>query len=256
MHKHLALCCAARIQEDQQDTGSCWPFLPTPICSQHPFDSQLQVNFGCHTPIYLEAFESWCRHCCTQKRGSAAHPKEHTDVDIAHPTDTDKLTSSSILFDWTCRKTQAVPLCDMNSTFTGSLSLQRKLELVTMAAVLSIPTTEKDLKQELMLKNTGPFGCQSWYQEWCTVQASDLVISKSEQDILYGCPHCLVWNTTQNAHNSPTNTLIHSFIFPISPVWCTNNWAAVQPGKSYPNKQIREGGMWYLTSRMLTADSP
>ena len=40
----------------------------------------------------------------------------------------------------------------MNVTFTGSLSLQRKLELVTMAAVLGITTTEKDLKQELMSK--------------------------------------------------------------------------------------------------------
>ena len=73
MHRNLALCCAARMWEDQQDTGSCQPFLPTLICSQCPFNSQLQVNFG--TPRYFEAFESWCKHCCTQKKGSTAHPK-------------------------------------------------------------------------------------------------------------------------------------------------------------------------------------
>ena len=69
----------------------------------------------------------------------------------------------------------------------------------------------------------GPFGCQSQHQEQCTVQAADLAISKSEQDILYYCPHSLIQNTTQNGHDSPANTLICSFIFPISSVWCTNN---------------------------------
>lgn len=65
-------CCAARTQENQQ---TCQPFSPTLICSQCPFNSQLQVNFGCHIPKYSEAFKSWCRHCHTQKKGSATHLK-------------------------------------------------------------------------------------------------------------------------------------------------------------------------------------
>lgn len=73
-------------------------------------------------------------------------------MDIAHPTDADKLTSGSILFDWICGKTQAAPQHDMNPAFTGTLSSQNKSELVTMAAVLSILTTEKDQKQELASK--------------------------------------------------------------------------------------------------------
>ena len=87
-----------------------------------------------------------------RKRAAQLIRKEHTEVDIAHPTGVDELTSGSIPFDRTHGKTQALPHRDMNTAFTGSLSSQRKLELVTMAAVLGIPTTEKDSKQELTSK--------------------------------------------------------------------------------------------------------
>ena len=88
-----------------------------------------------------------------RKRAAQLIRKEPTDdVDIARPTDTHELTSDSIPFDRTRGKTQAVPQHDINAAFTGSLSSQRKLELVTMAAVLGIPTTEKDSKQELTSK--------------------------------------------------------------------------------------------------------
>ena len=77
---------------------------------------------------------------------------EHTNEHIPHPAGTDELASGSLPFDRMHGKAQEVPQPDANTTFTGTLSSQSKSELLKMAAVLAIPTTEKDRKQELTLK--------------------------------------------------------------------------------------------------------
>ena len=63
--------------------------------------------------------------------------------------DVDAPISESLPFDRTHAKTRAA---HTNTNFTGTLSSQSKSVLMEMAAALSIPTTEKARKQELVLK--------------------------------------------------------------------------------------------------------
>ena len=70
-----------------------------------------------------------------------------------HPHSTDgPPISESLPFDRAHAKTRAAPLSDTNTIFAGTLSSQTKSVLMEMAAALSIPTTEKARKQELVLK--------------------------------------------------------------------------------------------------------
>ena len=99
---------------------------------------------------------------------------EHTDEVNPHCASADELTSGSLPFDQTRGNAQAASRTDVNTMFTGTLSSQSKMELLRMAAVLAIPTTEKDRKQELTLKirdhleanpdtrNNAQFGRLTW----------------------------------------------------------------------------------------------
>jgi hypothetical protein len=78
----------------------------------------------------------------------------------ADPLSTNGGPLISLPFDRAHAKTRAAPL-DANTIFAGTLSSQSKQALMDMAGALSIPTSEKVRKQELMLMirdylNTNP----------------------------------------------------------------------------------------------------
>jgi hypothetical protein len=68
----------------------------------------------------------------------------------ADPLSTNGGPPISLPFDRAHAKTRAAPL-DANTIFAGTLSSQSKQALMDMAGALSIPTSEKVRKQELML---------------------------------------------------------------------------------------------------------
>ena len=84
---------------------SSWPWFVLNVHSIHNYKSIL-APLDIWKPLSLDV-----NIVALRKRAAQLIQKEHTDVDIAHPTDTDELTSSSIPFDQICRKTQAVPQC-------------------------------------------------------------------------------------------------------------------------------------------------
>jgi hypothetical protein len=154
-----------------------------------------------------------------RKRAAQLIRKECTDDDIAHPEDPDELTSGSLPFDRTHGKTQAAPHLDLNATFTGTLSSQSKLELLTMAAVLGIQTTEKDRKQELTSKirdhldtnpntrNSAQFGRLTWR----SANRSKMSSSSAVPTPPSRTPHGMATTHQQMSSFIPSHTLFIPF---------------------------------------------